>query len=465
MHQRGAATPQQRGQRGVRAVCGYAPVRALTDVQRVKYPHHPAALCAAEPVVELRQARGCLRHALPRPAAHLGAPRGFPAPRRARLRPDRHQAQRQSAAHGRAQRVARRRREALPRPAHLLEKAPPHLVLLLLRPPPEHLQSAKSEGVADGRRQHVTVQCRYKVAWDVSLGFKTPRTHTMNRADDLYSSIRSVDSIGTRSLAGGSAPHMSGVGIFFQQESDGKVYVKTIVSGGSAERDGRVRVGDVMCGVDGRDVIGEPVSVLRSLLLGHEGSNVVLTFARAVEPGAADPEADGGTVIAKFDVELPRGSPEYFARVDATRRYEAEMQDLRYQLKTTLGEEKEVAEEVERVKRVLQLERGASARREKVRVPLHANPLRPTVFGARHALCAAPFQLSSRSVSRVRQEMEEIRSNHMREVASLTEACRRAETARREAMGRLEPVRSRADDMTGACAPRCRLPLCVTRFC
>jgi len=47
------------------------------------------------------------------------------------------------------------------------------------------------------------------------------------------------------------------------------------------------------------------------------------------------------------------------------------------------------------------------------------------------------------------QEMEEIRSNHMREVASLTEACRRAESARREAVGRLEPVRSREEDMTG----------------
>ena len=164
---------------------------------------------------------------------------------------------------------------------------------------------------------------------------------------------------------------MSGVGIFFQQEGDGKVYVKTIVSGGSAERDGRVRVGDVMCGVDGRDVIGEPVSVLRSLLLGHEGSNVVLTFARAVDPSAeGDAVGDGGTVIAKFDVELQRGSPEYFARMDAARRYEAEMQDLRYQLKQTLGEEKEVAEEVERVKRVLQLERGASARREKVKPEL-----------------------------------------------------------------------------------------------
>ena len=229
----------------------------------------------------------------------------------------------------------------------------------------------------------------------------------MNRGDDIYSSIRSVDSIASRSLAGGSAPHMSGVGIFFQQEGDSKVYAKTIVSGGSAECDGRVRVGDVICGVDGRDVIGEPASVLRSLLLGHEGSSVVLTFARAVDQEGAP---DSGAVIAKFDVELVRGSPEYFAKMDAARRYEAEMQDLRYQLKQTLNEEKEIAEEVERVKRVLQLERGASARREK--------------------------------------EMEEIRSNHMREVASLTEACRRAESARREALSRLEPVRSREEDMT-----------------
>jgi hypothetical protein len=110
----------------------------------------------------------------------------------------------------------------------------------------------------------------------------------------------------------------------------------------------------------------------------------VLTFARAVEPGEADHE--GGTVIAKFDVELPRGSPEYFARVDATRRYEAEMQDLRYQLKTTLGEEKEVAEEVERVKRVLQLERGASARRKKVPMPLRT-PAATGILGAHAAPC------------------------------------------------------------------------------
>jgi len=277
----------------------------------------------------------------------------------------------------------------------------------------------------------------------------------MNRADDLYSSSLSIDSVASRALAPGNAPHMSGVGIFFQQEGDGRVYVKTIVSGGSAERDGRVRVGDVMCGVDGRDVIGEPVSVLRSLLLGHEGSHVVLTFARAVDPSEAGGQGDGGTVIAKFDVELMRGSPEYFARMDSARRYEAEMQDLRYQLKQTLGEEKEVAEEVERVKRVLQLERGASARREKVllcRVDVSLRlPFSSFVQLGVLTNCPAIVEKSFADCKRIAlmQEMEEIRANHMREVASLTEACRRAESARRGAQGRLDPVRSRAEDMTG----------------
>jgi len=237
-----------------------------------------------------------------------------------------------------------------------------------------------------------------------------PWAAMQRRDDDLYSSMDSMASRASRSLQTGSA---SGVGVFFQQESDGKVYVKTIVSGGSAERDGRVKLGDVMCGVDGRDVIGEPVSVLRSLLLGHEGSTVVLTFARAVEADADGGEGAteiGQTVIAKFDVELVRGSPEYFARMETSRRYEAEMQDLRFQLKQALGEEKEVAEEVERVKRVLQLERGAAARREK--------------------------------------ELEDMRQAHVREVAALTEAGRRAEQVRREAISRLAPVQASEEDMS-----------------
>ena len=46
--------------------------------------------------------------------------------------------------------------------------------------------------------------------------------------------------------SGGSV--QAGVGVFFQQESDGNVYIKTIVSGGAAERDGTCQVGDMIVG-------------------------------------------------------------------------------------------------------------------------------------------------------------------------------------------------------------------------
>ena len=52
----------------------------------------------------------------------------------------------------------------------------------------------------------------------------------------------------------------AGVGIFFQQEADGSVYVKTVVSGGSAEREGAVRVGDMILAVDDREVRERPRS-------------------------------------------------------------------------------------------------------------------------------------------------------------------------------------------------------------
>jgi len=41
----------------------------------------------------------------------------------------------------------------------------------------------------------------------------------------------------------------AGVGIFFQQETDGNVYIKTIVSGGAAERDGTCQAGDMIVGI------------------------------------------------------------------------------------------------------------------------------------------------------------------------------------------------------------------------
>jgi len=42
--------------------------------------------------------------------------------------------------------------------------------------------------------------------------------------------------------------------------------------GGSAERDGTCQVGDMIIAVDDREVMGEPLSALRNLILGNQGS-------------------------------------------------------------------------------------------------------------------------------------------------------------------------------------------------
>eukprot|EP00961_Rhodomonas_salina_P091239 1228319-Rhodomonas_salina.1 len=95
---------------------------------------------------------------------------------------------------------------------------------------------------------------------------------------------------------------MAGVGIFFQQElTSGRVYVGNIVGGGSADRSGVIRVNDVIAKVDDEDVQGQPLSTLRNLILGKQGTYVVLAFWRMT-----------GTGLYYYAVELVRGTPEYF---------------------------------------------------------------------------------------------------------------------------------------------------------
>jgi hypothetical protein len=108
------------------------------------------------------------------------------------------------------------------------------------------------------------------------------------------------------------------VGIFFQQEPNtGKVYVANIVPGGSADRSGVIRVNDVIVKVDDEDVQGQPLSTLRNLILGRQGSYVVLAFRRMT-----------GTELYYFDVELLRGTPEYFESLKKTQAIADEKEKL-----------------------------------------------------------------------------------------------------------------------------------------
>lgn len=103
---------------------------------------------------------------------------------------------------------------------------------------------------------------------------------------------------------------MAGVGIFFQQDVGGFVVVKTIVKGGSAERDGTVQVGDRILSVDDRSVAGESLPVLRSLILGPQGSAVKMKFARQSSHSGAQ----------EFSISLIRGTSEYFSEKDSASR-------------------------------------------------------------------------------------------------------------------------------------------------
>ena len=165
-------------------------------------------------------------------------------------------------------------------------------------------------------------------------------------------------------LAAVSSLHSSqqpGVGLFFH-ESAGKIKVKTIVSGGSAERDGRIQVGDTLIAIDGVDVRGQSQAApfFKNLITGPEGSTVRLKMLRGEASSAFG-----------YELELFRGTPEYFAGLEQERRNEEELSELKLQLKQALAEEQQVAEEVDRIKRLLLAERQERERREKDQEVLH----------------------------------------------------------------------------------------------
>lgn len=64
----------------------------------------------------------------------------------------------------------------------------------------------------------------------------------------------------------------TGVGILFVEEEDPsgfvRVTVKALIEGGSAEKTGMVKGGDMVVRVGNQDVIGKPLSILRTMIPG-----------------------------------------------------------------------------------------------------------------------------------------------------------------------------------------------------
>mmetsp|Transcript_27235 Transcript_27235/g.55599 ORF Transcript_27235/g.55599 Transcript_27235/m.55599 type:complete len:148 (+) Transcript_27235:163-606(+) len=81
------------------------------------------------------------------------------------------------------------------------------------------------------------------------------------------------------SLSGGEK--LCGVGITFVEDSNGALYVKSLVPGGSAAQSGQVQVGDVLFEVNENNVYCTNPEQIGNLLLGVEGSQVELSFKRS----------------------------------------------------------------------------------------------------------------------------------------------------------------------------------------
>ena len=56
--------------------------------------------------------------------------------------------------------------------------------------------------------------------------------------------------------------------------------VKALIEGGSAEKTGQVKAGDMVVRVGNQDVIGKPLSILRTMIPGPIGSYCKLGFLR-----------------------------------------------------------------------------------------------------------------------------------------------------------------------------------------
>jgi len=96
----------------------------------------------------------------------------------------------------------------------------------------------------------------------------------------------------------------AGVGIFLRQEpikNGGCVYVESVREKCSADRSGSIQIHDVIVEVNGVHVQGLPMSTLRDLITGKQGTYVVIMFRRMTNTSGP----------FHFSVKLMRGTAEY----------------------------------------------------------------------------------------------------------------------------------------------------------
>lgn len=97
-------------------------------------------------------------------------------------------------------------------------------------------------------------------------------------------------------------PRRAGVGLVLEARGRGPSFVAELAPGGSADRSGRLRVGDQLLRVDGQIIQGLTPADLSQIISGPEGTSVRLTFRRITSNFFAENEDN-------FEVTLVRAVP------------------------------------------------------------------------------------------------------------------------------------------------------------
>jgi len=106
---------------------------------------------------------------------------------------------------------------------------------------------------------------------------------------------------------------MAGVGLFFQQDAQGTIFVASLTPGAAADRTGVIQKGDIVLKVDDVTVTGMTLTKVRDYVLGHSGTVCCITFRR---PSAANKFC--------YDADLVRGSGEFLDIVEKNNDYAAQ---------------------------------------------------------------------------------------------------------------------------------------------
>lgn len=190
------------------------------------------------------------------------------------------------------------------------------------------------------------------------------------------------------------APEKVGVGLVFKQDEQGRNFVHNVIPGGSAEADGRVRVGDILHRVGGTVVERERLSSLKNFVCGAGGSTVVLHLVRLGAGGEVSP----------VEVELRRAVTDPASVPTDTAELEATVRRLRDQAQ----EEGRLREREESLRSQLEAEL-ASERRRRQEVEADIAKVSEELVRAQQEarLCLQTLEHEQQAVSTAKEELEE----------------------------------------------------------